>query len=204
MHKGHGRLFVVTAPSGAGKTSLCRELIEQVSGLRFSISHTTRPPRPSEQTGQDYHFVDRPAFQAMIDKGQFAEWAEIHGNFYGTSVEEVEKAASEQFDLLLDIEGAGAMQVRAKWPESILIFVTTPTLEDLRTRLYGRHADSPVEIERRLANAKKEIAYLPEYDYVIVNKDFDEALLCLMSVIYAERSRREHVVPRLPEEFKPS
>jgi guanylate kinase len=203
MHTGRGRLFVVTAPSGAGKTSLCRELVEQVRGLRFSISHTTRPLRGEEKSGHDYYFVDGPGFQKMIAEDKFAEWAEIHGNYYGTSLEEVDRAAADHVDLLLDIEGKGAMQIRSRRPDSTLIFVTTPTLEDLRTRLYGRHADSPDEIERRLANAKKEIAYLPEYDYIIINNDFDEALLCLMSIIYAERSRTKYAKELLPEEFNP-
>jgi len=204
MLKGNGRLFVVTAPSGAGKTSLCRELTKQVKSLRFSISYTTRPSRGQEKQGRDYHFVDRATFKAMIDAGKFAEWAEIHGNFYGTSFETLEQAKSDEVDLLLDIEGRGAMQIRKKRPDAVLVFITTLTLEDLRSRLYGRHADNPDEIERRLNNAKKEIAYLPKYDYIVINDVFDEALLNFMSIVYAERSRRDAVLPVLPEEFRPS
>jgi guanylate kinase len=204
MVKGHGKLFVVSAPSGAGKTSLCRELIEQVDNIRFSVSHTTRTPRPNEVDAHDYHFIERKTFLEMVERKEFLEWAEVHGNLYGTSLDEWKRAKNDGADLLLDIEGVGAMQAKSSFPDAILVFIITPNLEELRLRLYGRHSDSEEEIERRFANAKKEISYLPKYDYIVINKDFDMALLGLMSIVYAERSRREVVIPSLPEEFKPA
>ena len=203
MRKGKGRLFVVSAPSGAGKTTLCRDLIEQVKGLRYSVSHTTRPPRKYEEEGRDYYFVDDQTFQEMLDEGKLGEWARIHGHNYGTSVEEFARAKRDGVDLILDIEGYGASQIRDKWPESVLIFVTTRNLEVLRTRLHERGENTREEIERRLANVRREITYLPQYDYIIINEDFDEAVLGLVSIIYAERSRRDYVISELPEEFRP-
>ncbi|MBZ0272940.1 guanylate kinase [bacterium] len=200
---GSGRLFVVTAPSGAGKSSLCKELIASVPGLRFSTSHTTRGPRPLEADGRDYHFISRDEFRAQVDAGRLAEWTEIHGNLYGTSMDELESARAEGFDLILDIEGRGAAQIRAKWPNSVFIFVIPPSLSELRERLYGRDSDPREEIEMRLKSAAEEITYLPNYDYIIINEDFDEAVFRLVSIVVAERSRRDSQIDRLPEEFRP-
>lgn len=202
MNKGAGNLFVITAPSGAGKTSLGRELEQQVPDIRYSISHTTRPPRPHETEGVDYFFVDDAAFRAMIESGSLMEWAEIHGHYYGTSVSEVERAAKDGVDLILDIEGQGAGQVKAKYPRAVLVFIVAPSFEDMRSRLYERDQDTPEEIERRLANARRELTYLPQFDYVIVNDDFDMAIVRLMSVVFAKRSEREAMLPHLPPDYR--
>ncbi len=202
MEKGAGALFVVTAPSGAGKTTLCQELIRGVENIRCAVSHTTRKPRPKETNGVNYHFVSEEKFQEMIDAGRFFEWARIHGNFYGTSVAEYEKARDDGVDLLLEIEGQGAMQVKKRHPGAVLIFIVTPRFADLKARLDNRGKDAPDEIERRMQHAKQEISFLPEFEYVIINDDFDEALKRLMSIVYARRSLRETMMKQLNDEYK--
>ncbi len=202
MRKGAGHLFVITAPSGAGKTSIGRELEAQIEDIRYSVSHTTRPVRPGEVSGEDYHFVDEATFRAMIDRGEFVEWARIHGHYYGTSIFELERAKTERVDLLLDIEGEGARQIKSKFPEAVLVFILAPSYEELKSRLHERGQDSLEEIDRRMANARREISYLPEYDFIIVNDDFDVALLRLMSVVFAKRSERKAMWPHLPDEFR--
>lgn len=202
MTQGAGRLIVLTAPSGAGKTSLCRELVDQVEDLRYSVSYTTRPTRGGERDGIDYNFVTRETFQGMIEKGRFGEWAEIHGNLYGTSLDDLERAREEKIDLLLEIEGKGAGQIRKRWPDSILIFLTVSDFDELRSRLYSRASDSREEIERRISHVQSEIAYMPSYDYIVINDDFDVALFKLISIVFAERSRRDAILPTLPWTLK--
>jgi guanylate kinase len=189
-----GNLIVVTAPSGAGKTTLCHRVIDGLGGsLRFSVSHTTRPPRGRETEGFDYHFVSRKEFDDMVAAGGLIEWAEIHGNAYGTSHGTVEKALSEGVDLFLDIEGQGALQIKERFPRAVLVFILPPKQETLRERLVRRGTDDAEQIERRLAHAQAEIEFLPHYDYVIINDELEDAIAALEHVVLATRQRRENM-----------
>jgi guanylate kinase len=184
-----GNVFVVCAPSGAGKTSLVRALLERDPRMHLSVSYTTRAARPGEIDGKDYHFVSRPQFQQMLQAGQFLESAQVHGNLYGTSQEWIERERRAGHDLLLEIDWQGAQQVRRLIAEVIGIFILPPSPETLRERLLGRNQDSPSVIERRLAAAREEISHAGEFDYVIINNDFDEAVGDLVSIVRAARLR---------------
>ncbi len=184
-----GTLFIVAAPSGAGKTSLVAALLERDPLVRLSVSYTTRPPRPGEEDGRDYHFVDRAAFQAMLERGEFLESAEVYGNFYGTGHAWVRSRLAEGEDVLLEIDCQGAAQVRRLVPEAVGIFVLPPSLDALRERLQGRGKDDAGVIARRLAAARDEMRRVGEFDYVIINKEFDIALRDLEAVVRAERLR---------------
>ncbi|HPQ70695.1 MAG TPA: guanylate kinase [bacterium] len=190
---GGGHIFVVTAPSGSGKTTLCRKVIERLQHtIRYSISHTTRPPRGKEKNGVDYHFVSDEEFQQMIANEELAEWAGIHRHSYGTSKAELNRAYAEHVDLFLDIEGQGALQIKQLYPEAVMIFILPPSWEVLRQRLTERKTDSPEEIERRLANAQRELQFAEHYDYVVVNDDLKLATQNLEAIIRAHRNRREN------------
>jgi len=184
-----GTLFVVSAPSGAGKTTLCNRLLAADEGLRYIVSHTTRPPRPGEVNDRDYSFVDREAFRRMVEAGAFAEWAEVHGNFYGTSLERLRSALARGHDVLLDIDVQGARQIRRSGLPAVLVFILPPSLEALEARLRGRGSDDEETVRRRLRNARDEIAALPEYDYVVVNDDLETAFESLRAVVLADRCR---------------
>ncbi|HZP91987.1 MAG TPA: guanylate kinase [Burkholderiales bacterium] len=184
-----GNLFVVCAPSGAGKTSLVRALLARDPHVHLSVSHTTRAARPGERDGRDYHYVSRETFQRMVEAGEFLESAEVHGNYYGTSQRWVDEQRSHGNDIVLEIDWQGARQVRRLIAETIGIFVLPPSLEVLRARLTDRRQDSPSVIERRLAAARSEIAHVEEFDYVIINKDFDDAVEDLASIVRATRLR---------------
>ena len=184
-----GILFVISAPSGAGKTSLCRELIDSVSDLRQSVSFATRQKRPGEVEGIDYHFIDEPAFHNMVDRQQLAEWAEVHGNFYGTAVATLEAAAAEGIDLLLDIDCQGAAQLKQNYSRGVFIFILPPDLAVLEKRLRDRGTDNESDIRRRLKNAQDEINQAVWYDYLVVNDDFNSARETLKSIVAAERHR---------------
>ena len=182
-----GNLYVVVAPSGAGKTTLVRLLLEQEAGVSLSVSFTTRPPRPGEQDGRDYHFVDAAAFQAMIARQEFLEWAEVHGNLYGTSKTWISERLASGDDVLLEIDWQGAQQVRSVFPGAIGIFILPPSLEELTRRLTGRGTDSAETIARRLAAAEAEIRHAGEFDYVIINDVLEQALDDLRAVVRASR-----------------
>jgi guanylate kinase len=182
-----GRLFVITAPSGAGKTSLTKALLAAEPGLRLSTSYTTRPPRPGEQDGREYHFVDEPTFLAMRDRGEFLENALVHGNRYGTSRKVIAETLERGQDLVLEIDWQGAAQVRELYPEGIGIFILPPSIEELERRLRGRGQDSDAVIQRRLANAQAEMAHAQEFEYRIINKDFDTAKAKLVEIVRASR-----------------
>lgn len=184
-----GSLFVVSAPSGAGKTSLCQKLCETLPGIRYSVSYTTRAPRPGEIDDVHYTFVDAAAFRAMAAAGEFVEWAEVHGNFYGTSRRRIEELLQAGTDVILDIDVQGARQIRRSLPGCLLLFILPPSMEVLKQRLTGRMSDTAAVIERRLRNALAEIAEYKNYDYVIINDLFDEALRDLSSIVLAERVR---------------
>jgi len=184
-------LLALCAPSGAGKTTLSKYLLEAVEGLRFSVSHTTRPRRGDEVDGVDYHFVDRAAFDELVERGRFAEWAEVHGNLYGTSLEELDRARQDgKTGLIFDIDHQGARQLRSKLPSAVSVFVLPPSLEELRTRLVARGTDAPVVVERRLGAAHEEIAHYAFFDYLLINDDLDAAKETLLAIVRAERVRR--------------
>jgi guanylate kinase len=184
-----GNLFIVCAPSGAGKTSLVAELLKRESRVRLSVSFTTRAPRPGEVNGRDYHFVDRARFQSMVDQGQFLESAEVHGNYYGTSQTWIAEQRAAGHDILLEIDWQGAQQVRRLIPDAIGVFIMPPSMAALRARLEKRQQDSAEVIERRLRAARGEIDHVSEFDYAIINDTFDIAVVDLVSVVRATRLR---------------
>ena len=195
--KREGVLFVVSAPSGAGKTTLCRELMSSVTDLKQSISYATREQRIGEQDGVDYHFVKSERFLAMVAGNEFAEWAEVHGNYYGTALATINTAAGEGIDLLLDIDCQGARQLRQNYARGVFIFILPPDYIELEKRLRERGTDSEDVIQKRLRNARDEIAQAHKYDYLVVNDDFDKAKQSLLSIINAERQkacRCEHLL----------
>jgi len=184
-----GTLFIVSAPSGAGKSSLVRAVLEQVADLEVSISHTTRPPRPGEQDGVDYYFVSREAFERMVEQGAFLEYATVFDNMYGSKRSLVEEKLRDGIDVIMDMDWQGARQVREAMPGVVSIYVLPPSLEALRQRLEGRGQDSEEVIERRMRKARDEIAHFDEYDYLVINDDFDTAVGDLERIIRASRLR---------------
>ncbi|HEX4986336.1 MAG TPA: guanylate kinase [Burkholderiales bacterium] len=184
-----GNVFIVCAPSGAGKTSLVAGLLARDRHARLSISHTTRAPRPGEQDGREYHFVSRAAFDEMAGRGQFLESAEVHGNLYGTSQAWIDEQRRLDVDIVLEIDWQGALQVRRLIPDAVGIFILPPDAATLRRRLVDRAQDSRQTIERRLEAARGEIAHLAEFDYVIINNSFDDAVEDLVSIVRATRLR---------------
>ncbi len=191
---------MVSAPSGAGKTSLCRELIDSFPDLRQSISFATRPIRKGERDGIDYHFIDTEVFQAMVEQKQLAEWAEVHGNLYGTSLETLTDAAEGGVDILLDIDCQGAAQIKENYQRGVFVFILPPDYSELEKRLYARGTDSDEVIQRRLENAQFEIPQASWYDYLVVNDDFQSAKERLCSIVSAERCR-SHRTGQLLENF---
>lgn len=192
-----GNLYVVAAPSGAGKTTLVRMLLEHDPAVQLSISFTTRAPRPGEQDGREYHFVAVDAFRAMISRDEFLEWAEVHGNFYGTSKKWIGDQLTAGRDVLLEIDWQGAQQVRKIFPDAIGVFILPPSIEELTRRLVGRGTDAADVIERRLAAAEAEMRHVGEFDYVIINDQLDQALDDLRAVVRSARlnlgkQRRQH------------
>lgn len=184
-----GSLFIISAPSGAGKTSLVRALLRTDVELSLSISYTSRPPRPEEMDGRDYHFVSREVFEQMLERGEFLESAEVYGNYYGTSQKWINQAISSGRDILLEIDSQGAQQVRRIFPKAVGVFILPPSLAVLETRLHNRGQDSPEVIARRVAAAREEIGHVSEYDYVIINEELDKALGDFCCIVQAERMR---------------
>ncbi len=182
-----GILFIVSAPSGAGKTSLVRALLTAEAEVRLSISYTTRPPRPGEVDGRDYHFVSPEVFERMLEAGEFLESATVHGNLYGTSYKWIERELAHGHDVLLEIDWQGAQQVRKLMRGVVSIFVLPPSFEALQTRLVGRGQDSAEVIAQRLDAAREEMSHGAEFEYAIINDDFDRAARDLTSIIRAER-----------------
>jgi guanylate kinase len=182
-------VFVVSAPSGAGKSTVLARVLREVGQIRFSVSHTTRQPRDNEKDGVDYHFVDRGAFEALCDQGKMLESAQVHGQLYGTGLAELERAGREGVDLLLDIDVQGADLVRRKLPDAVTVFILPPSFEELERRLRGRGMDSGTSIRQRLDAAREEMTYYGVYDYAIVNDDLDACVESLKCVIRAARCR---------------
>lgn len=197
-----GVIFVVSAPSGAGKTSLCRELIASVSNLRQSISFATRGIRDGEVDGVDYNFVSPQGFRDMVLCNQFAEWAEVHGNLYGTALSTLNEAAELGIDLLLDIDCQGAEQLKQSYARAVFIFILPPDYATLQKRLVGRGTDAEDVIRTRLKNAREEIGQASSYEYLVVNDDFQTALTEMKAIIVAERcrtARSQRILQRFSE-----
>jgi guanylate kinase len=197
-----GNLYIVAAPSGAGKTTLVSALLARNHDVALSISYTTRAPRPGEVDHREYHFIAEPEFLAMIERGEFLEHAQVHGNRYGTSAPWIREQTAAGSDLLLEIDWQGALQVRRQIPEAIGIFILPPSMQELERRLRNRGQDSDEVIQRRLAAARDEIRHASEFDYVIINKDFDEALADLAAIVRASRLRLARQRQRHPDWFK--
>ena len=188
-------LLIVSSPSGAGKTTLTNALRARVSGVNFSVSHTTRRPRASEQHGREYYFVDREEFQRLIEADAFLEWALVHGNFYGTSRNEVERAGGCRA-LLFDVDYQGARQIRCAEPDAVTVFILPPDMPTLERRLRGRASEDESAVQRRFQAAKDEIAHYGFFDYVLVNDDLERAIQQLIGVLLAEECRRKRGAPR--------
>jgi guanylate kinase len=189
-------LLVVSAPSGTGKSTILARMLAGLAGIRFSVSHTTRPPREGERDGVQYHFADRNSFEEMVRRERFLEWAEVHGNLYGTSLAEYERARSDGVDLLLDLDLQGARQVRRSHPDAVSVFILPPSYADLEGRLRGRGADSEAAIRRRLGRALAEARHFDEYDHVLINEDLDACAEQLRCIVLAARTRAGYVSRR--------
>lgn len=198
-----GIQFIVSGPSGGGKTTLAKSMLDKLDNLRFSVSCTTRKPREDEVNGQDYTFVSQGDFEQMVEKNQFVEHALVHGNYYGTPISEFEDAVSTGVDLLLDIDVQGASQIRKSYPDAVFCFVLPPTIEILRDRLTQRSNNGEIDINKRLERAKEEVApsILQEYDYIIINDDLDEALEAMYSIIVSARCQSERVIDKINSRF---
>ena len=184
-----GNLFVVAAPSGSGKSSLVKALMEVDAGVQPSISHTTRAPRGQEKHGREYYFIDNAEFDTKIAAGDFLEWAHVHGKRYGTSRQAIEARIAAGGDVVLEIDWQGALQIQRQFPDAVLLFVLPPSWEELRARLQRRGEDTPEVIELRLVNAQQELAQVKHFDYVIINEIFERALFDLKTIVHAQRLR---------------
>ena len=194
-----GRLFVVAAPSGAGKTSLVRALMERDPSLRFSVSYTTRPRRTAEEHGRDYFFVSREEFERMVEAGEFIEHARVFDNYYGTARQQVEQSLAAGQNLLLEIDWQGAQQIRSAMPEAVSVFILPPSRAELERRLRGRGTDSEEVIQRRLRDAAGDMTHWPEFDYVVVNDDFGVALAELGDIVAGRGDATRRDRPGLAE-----
>ncbi|HCC55639.1 MAG TPA: guanylate kinase [Desulfobulbaceae bacterium] len=198
-----GKLFVISAPSGAGKSTLLKRLLIEVPNLAFSVSHTTRAPRPGESNGREYHFVDHPTFTGMCANQAFLEWAEVHGNLYGTSRAAIEAQQAKGIDVFLDIDVQGARQLREQQlPGAIFLFITPPSWTELERRLRGRGTDAEETVQLRLNNARREMEAADLYDYLVINDRLDEAVEVLRAVIIAERCKARRNPDGLPIDWE--
>lgn len=182
--------LIISSPSGAGKTTLTTRLREAIADLRFSISHTTRKPRGNEENGREYHFASREEFIRLVEKGEFLEWAEVHGNLYGTTRQEL-AAAAENRGIIFDIDHQGARQIKSAEPSAVSLFILPPSMEILLQRLRGRASEDEATVQRRFAAAREEIAHYGMFDYVLVNDNLDKATTQLISIFRAEECRRQ-------------
>ncbi|MGQ9619096.1 MAG: guanylate kinase [Candidatus Aminicenantia bacterium] len=196
-------VFILTGPSGVGKSTIIKLLMNSLPDIHFSVSHTTRPPRPNEENGVDYHFINPAEFESMIKKEKFIEWAEVHGYLYGTSFYEIEKAISKGKDLILDVDIQGASSIKRKFTDAVTIFLLPPSWEVLKERLSYRETDNET-IEKRLKRAKEELKEWKNFDYIVVNDNLKKAVTELSSIILAERAkrkRREEIVKEILSEI---
>ncbi len=183
-------LLIVSSPSGAGKTTLTSRLMQQVPDLYFSVSHTTRKPRAAEEDGREYHFVSRETFEKLVQLDEFLEWAEVHGNLYGTSRAEVTRRGGAR-GIIFDVDHQGARQIKSADPQAVTVFILPPSMDLLEQRLRGRASEDEATVQRRFAVAREEIAHYGMFDYVLVNENLDEATAQLVSIFRAEECRRE-------------
>ena len=197
-----GNLFIISAPSGAGKSTLTAKLLEQDRHINLSVSYTTRAPRPGEVDGRDYHFIDKTRFMGMLERGEFLESAEVHGNHYGTSEAWIRAERAAGHDILLEIDWQGAQQVRRIFSDTIGIFILPPSIGELERRMRARGKDSEDVVRRRLAVAADEMSHAAEFEYVIINKDFEEACRDLIAVVRAARLVFSRQLERNPEVFR--
>ena len=193
LKKKKGLILVISAPSGAGKTTLCKRLLQASSSFISSVSFTTRRPRKNEMEGVDYYFVSQKEFQKMIEKRRFIEWTEVHGCLYGTSVKLLDQAIKEEKDVLLEVDVTGGAEIKKNYPQAVLIFLLPPSWQELEKRLANRRTEDEEKLARRIKQAKREIKYAPHYDYFIVNDDINRALEDLLAIIQAERCRMDRV-----------
>ena len=196
-----GNLFVVAAPSGTGKSSLVKALLELDSHLVVSVSHTTRAPRGQEQDGREYPFLDEPRFRAMVEGGEFFEWAKVHGHLYGTSRRAIEDRLQGGADVVLEIDWQGALQIKQLFPDAVLVFILPPSWQELLQRLQRRGEDGDEVIERRMANARLEVAQARHFDYVIINALFETALFDLKTIVHSQRLKFAAQARHRPQVF---
>jgi guanylate kinase len=189
MSDRRGHLFVIAAPSGSGKTTLVRRLLDSLDDIGFSVSLTTRPVRGSERDGVDYHFVTEDVFRRKVEQGEFLEWAEVHGNLYGTSRVETDIMRGSGRDVLLDVDVQGAAQVREALPDAVTLFVLTPSFQVLEERLRGRHQDTPEVIDGRLEEARREVHHYKDFHYVLINESVEQTTELFKAVVLAQRAR---------------
>jgi guanylate kinase len=199
--KREGLILILSAPSGAGKTSLCRELFKKFPDMKESVSYTTRAPRDGEVEGEAYHFVSNEAFERMVEEDAFAEWAEVHGNMYGTALRTLEEARKNGIDLVLDIDCQGARRLKEQFDGGVYVFIIPPSMEELRRRLEGRSTDVQEVIERRIIRAADEIKEARWYDYIIINDNFDVACQELASIVIAHRRKTFRMMEKVGKLF---
>jgi guanylate kinase len=199
--KREGLILILSAPSGAGKTSLCRELFKTFSDMKESVSYTTRAPRPGEVEGEAYHFVSREEFERMVDEDAFAEWALVHGNMYGTALRTLEEARKNGIDLVLDIDCQGALRLKEQFDGGVYVFIMPPSMDELRRRLENRSTDVQEVIERRIVRAAEEIREARWYDYIIINDDFEVACRELAAIVIAHRRKTFRMMEKVGKLF---
>ena len=197
-----GQLFVITGPSGVGKSTVIRRLRKELSGLGYSVSHTSRKPRKNEADRVNYHFVDRETFEKMIGEEAFVEWAEVYHDLYGTSFSSLRSQTDQGLDVVMDLDRQGAKNIKKSFTDSILVYILPPSLQELEKRLRGRAADDEAEIKARLEKARNEIENCVEYDHIIFNENLDKTLEEVASIILSERSRRSRRLPMVEKTFK--
>ena len=199
--KKKGDLFVISAPSGGGKSTLCNMLLKNVDKLKMSVSFTTRDRRKGERNNRDYSFISERKFREMIDRGEFAEWAMVHGNLYGTSVKRIKEINNRGYDIILDIDVQGARQIKQKIDDAIFVFILPPSMSMLKKRLTSRRTDSKEQVDMRLGIARKEISACGEYDYIVINKDIETAYNQLASIIASTRLKTSRIDDRIIKSF---